>query len=441
MKQWFADGVFRTILRNAGYLFSGKLAGALFSLLAFACAARALTPTLFGVVMIVHSYADAAGGLAKFQTWQFIVREATPALHRGDRDRARDVIRFSFGLDITSGLTGMVGAIVLLPWLAQWFGIDRPTLPLAIAYCTLIPTMSAATATGVLRVLDRFDVIAAQQIVTPVLRAGGAVLCYVTHAGFTGFVVTWYLSDLLGDLVLWWYAARELRRRDMLDALKPQVIAAGRRLPGAWRFVWTTNASHSIYAAWGPLTNLIVAGILGPAAAGLYKIATTLADSAAKPADLLRRGYYPEIMRLDPRERRPWLLGLRMGLLAGAIGLVILGVVLVGGKPLIALVFGRKYTGAYELLKLMAVSLVVTIAFFPLESLLYMAHRQSTALVAQLVAVVAYLILLTVLCHAFGLTGAGLAYVGGSVAVALCMLVPTLAAYRRRGALAWSGPA
>ena len=438
MRQWFADGVFRTVLRNAGYLVSGKLAGALFSLLAFACAARALSPAVFGVLMIVHSYAHTAGGLAKFQTWQFIVREATPALQRGDGARARDVIRFSFGLDLASGVAGMLGAIAVLPWLAPWFGIGRATLPLAVAYCTLVPTMSAATATGVLRVLDRFDLIAAQQIVTPVLRAGGAVLCYVIDVGFVGFVATWYLSDLLGDLVLWWYAVQGLRRRDMLDALRPELVGAGRRLPGAWAFVWTTNAAHSVYAAWGPLSNLIVAGILGPVAAGLYKIASTLTDSAAKPADLLRRGYYPEIMRLDPRERRPWLLGLRTGAVAGAVGLLILALVLVGGKPLIALVFGRRYLDAFDLLKLMAASLVVTIAFFPLESLLYMAHRQTAALVAQLVAVLAYLALLTGLSHAYGLPGAGLAYLGGSVGLALCMLVPTLAAYRRRGTLTWS---
>jgi O-antigen/teichoic acid export membrane protein len=441
MKRWFADGVFRTVLRNAGYLISGKAAGALFSLLAFACAGRALTPGVFGILMIVHSYAHTAGGLAKFQTWQFIVREATPALHHGDVARARDVIRFSFGLDIASGVIGMAGAIALLPWLSSRFGIDRATLPLALIYCTLVPTMSAATATGVLRVLDRFDLIAGQQIVTPVLRAGGAVLSYVADFGFVGFVVTWYLSDLLGDLVLWYYAVRELKRREMLNALKPGLFATAKRLPGAWAFVWTTNAAHSVYSAWGPLSNLVVAGILGPVAAGLYKIASTLLDSAAKPADLLRRGYYPEIMRLDPRERRPWLLGLRAGLLAGLVGLLIVGLVLVGGKPLIGFVFGRRYLEAYDLLKLMAVSLVVAMAFFPLESLLYMAHRQTAALVAQLVAVMAYLVLLVVLTHGYGLDGAGLAYLAGSIAIAVCMLVPTLSAYRRRAALPWAAPA
>ena len=440
MRQWFADGVFRTVLRNAGYLVSGKLAGALFSLLAFACAGRALTPAVFGVLMIVHSYAHTAGGLAKFQTWQFIVREAAPALHHGDAPRARDVIRFAFGLDIASGLIGMVGAMAVLPWLAARFGIDRATLPLAIVYCTLVPTMSAATATGALRVLDRFDLIAAQQIVTPVLRAGGAVLSYFAGLGFAGFVVTWYLSDLLGDLVLWWYAVRELKRREMLDALRPGLFGTARRLPGAWAFVWTTNAAHSVYAAWGPLSNLVVAGILGPVAAGLYKIASTLLDAAAKPADLLRRGYYPEIMRLDPRDRRPWLLGLRAGLLAGLAGLAIVVLVLLGGKPLIAFVFGRQYVAAYDLLKLMAVSLVVAMITFPLESLLYMAQRQTAALVAQLLAVVGYLVLLTLLTRTFGLNGAGLAYLAGSIAVAVCTFVPTLIAYKRRADLPWASP-
>ena len=441
MRRWFTDGVFRTVLRNAGYLVSGKLAGALFSLLAFACAGRALSPAVFGVLMIVHSYAHTAGGLAKFQTWQFIVREATPALHHGHVGRARDVIRFSFGLDIASGVVGMIGAIALLPWLATSFGIGRGTLPLAIAYCTLVPTMSAATATGALRVLDRFDLIAAQQIVTPVLRAAGAVLCYVGDLGFVGFAVTWYLSDLLGDLVLWWYAVRELRQREMLDALRPGLFGTARRLPGAWAFVWTTNAAHSVYAAWGPLSNLVVAGILGPVAAGLYKIASTLLDSAAKPADLLRRGYYPEIMRLDPREPHPWLLGLRAGALAGLAGPLIAALVIFGGKPLIGLVFGRQYIEAYDLLRLMAVSLVVAMAFFPLESLLYMAQRQTAALVAQLVAVVGYLALLAGLTRAYGLEGAGVAYLAGSVAVALCMLVPTVSAYRHRAKLPWAIPA
>ena len=429
--------MFRTVLRNAGYLGSTKLVGALLGLIALACAGRGLTPVLFGVLMIIHTYAAGAGGLVKFQTWQYIVRHATPALLHGDQGRARDVIRFAFGLDLASGLFGMVAAMAVLPFLADRFGIGGDYLWLAIGYCTLVPTMTEATATGSLRVLDRFDLIARQQVVTPALRSAGAAIAYAGDFGLPGFVVAWYVADLAGDLVLWALAVRELKRRDMLDALRPGLFGVARRLPEPWSFAWTTNAAHTVYAAWGPIGNLVVATILGPVAAGLYKIASTLLDSATKPADLLRRGYYPEIMRLDPRERRPWVLGIRTGVIAGAVGLLVVLVVLIGGKPVIDLVFGRKYLGAFDLLRLMAFSLVVQLATFPLESLLYMAGRQRAALVAQLVAVGGYFVLLDVLTRHFGLTGAGVAYLLGTAMVAVCMLLPTIAAYRRRGSLVW----
>ena len=132
---------------------------------------------------------------------------------------------------------------------------------------------------------------------------------------------------------------------------------------------------------------------------------------------------------------------MRAGALAGLTGLAIVGLVLIGGKPLIGLVFGQRYLEAYDLLKLMAVSLVVAMAFFPLESLLYMAQRQTAAFLAQLVAVIIYLALLAGLTHAYGLEGAGVAYLAGSIAVALCMLVPTISAYRHRASLPWAVPA
>jgi O-antigen/teichoic acid export membrane protein len=172
--------------------------------------------------------------------------------------------------------------------------------------------------------------------------------------------------------------------------------------------------------------------MLGPAAAGLYKIAITLLDSAGKPADLLTKGFYPEIMRLDPSSKHPWRLAVRTGALAGGIGLAVVILILLGGKPFVGL-FGHKYLAAYGLLTLMMFSLMVEMASFPLQSLLYMVGRQRMALVAQGAATIVYLGLLTGLTRAFGLNGAGGAYVLGNAALALFMLAPVLMSYRGRG--------
>jgi len=227
-------------------------------------------------------------------------------------------------------------------------------------------------------------------------------------------------------------SVRELRRRKVAGALKPGLFGTARKLPRSWSFVWTTNAAHSIWAAWGPVSNLIVGALLSPAAAGLFKIAATFFDSASKPAELMSRSFYPEIMRLDPSSRHPWQLAVRSALISGAIAIIVLLLVMVGGEPVIALTFGKRYVEAYDLLQLMTLSLVVAMAAFPLESLLYMAGRERSALVAEGTAALGYTVLLFVAIHAYGLWGAGLAYVAGVCLKTLFMLVPTALAYRRR---------
>ena len=432
MKRWFSDSTFRSILRNSSLLLSGKLGGALLGLAALSFAGRALSLELFGTLGIIHAYAAGVSALVKFQTWQLIVRYGTPALAKKDLDHFRDVTGFSFGLDLASSAVGVVAGMALLPFIGDWVGIHPSDLNLGFLYCTLIPVMTAATPTGILRTLDKFGHIATQQMVTPLLRLAGAALSYFCGLGFAGFVITWYVAALAGGLILWFYAVRELRRQNIDRALRPGLLAPARRIEGAWNFVWTTNINHSIWSAWNPASNVIVGGMLGPAAAGLFKIAITFFDAASKPANLLEKSFYPEIMRLDPSSKHPWKLAIRSGVMAGGISLIVLLLVLVGGEPLIRLSFGERYVEAYGLLRIMTVSLFISMATFPLGSLLYMVGRHRAALVAEGFSVLGYVIMLVVLIHHFGLIGAGFAYVAGMFMKALFALIPTVASYNKR---------
>lgn len=432
---------FRAVLQNAAYLGSGKVVAALLGLAALALAGRGLPAALFGSLVVVEAYAKSVSGLAKFQTWQFIVRYGTPALTQGDLVRFRQVTGFSFGLDLASSGVALVGGMALLPLLAHAVGIHAEDLLFALFYCTLIPFMTAATPTGVLRVLDRFDLLAVQQAATPVIQAAGALLAFVGGLGFGGFLIAWYLARVLGDLLLWWFAIRELRRRRIHGALRPGLMRTARQIPHAWDFVWTTNFSHSIWSMRDSGSSVIVGIVLGPAAAGVFKIAATFFDSAGTPAGLMNKSLYPEIMRLDPKTKQPWKLAVRASLTAAAIGVGVALLVIFAGRPIIGAVFGARYLEAYVLLKIMTAALVIAMLGFPLESLLYMASRQRAALVAQVLASIVYVGMLIGMALTFGLIGAAIAYVAGQILESLFYLVPTLGAYRRRHTLSYEDPA
>ncbi len=441
MKQWFSDGAFRTIIRNSAYLGSGSVASAILGLIALSCAGKGMTPQMFGVLVVIQSYTKAVSDFIKFQTWQFVVQFGTPALESNNIQRFRNVVSFSFGLDIASGAVAILGGMALLPFLSHSLGLDPTSFKLALLYCTLIPSMTSSTPTGVLRAFDRFDLIAIQQAVKPFLIAIGSVIAYFGNFGFAGFVLTWYISNLFGGTLFWWFAKRELRSRGIHNALRPSLFKAARGIEGSWNFVWSTNISHSIWAARNSCSTVLVGLILGPAPAGLFKIAMTFFDAAGAPAKLLEKSFYPEIMRLDPRDKRPWLLGLRSALLSGAVGVVVAVAVISVGKPLISLVFGHKYLEAYDLIQIMLGAIIVSMVGFPQEALLLMAGKQRAYLTAQIIASASYIALLISLSHAYGVQGSAFGYFGGQCLDVFLTFIPTIWVYRHRYLLGFTAPA
>ncbi len=132
MRHWFNDQHFRSLLKNASYLAISKGVAAVASIGTLAFTGRALGLEGFGLLILIASYAQAANGLVKFQSWQLVVRYGGAALARDNTDDFKRAASFSLGLDLLSGLVGMCLAMVLLPLIGGWFGLEDRYLGLAL---------------------------------------------------------------------------------------------------------------------------------------------------------------------------------------------------------------------------------------------------------------------------------------------------------------------
>jgi len=432
MKHWFKDQHFRSLLKNSSYLAVSQIVAAIASLATVSLSAHALGLLLFGALILITSYAKAVSGIAKFQSWQLIVRYGGRALH-GELDDFKTSTGFAFALDALSGVGGMLVAVAILPFIATWVGIQPDQLWLAIFYCTLLPTMGAATPSGVLRALDRFDLISWQSTANPIGRMILVTIAHVLHAPFGAYVAAWYVTDLGGDLYLWFLAWRELRRRGLLEGIRPTLRPES--LPGAWRFAIHVNLTASVQAGWGPIARLLVGGLLGPAGAALFRVASSLSDIASKPADLLAKAFYPEVVRMDLTTKKPWKLMVRGTALAGGIALVAILVLLVGGKPIVSILFGKDFLGAYDALVILMIVPFLRVFSFPLPPMLYALDRPDGPLKARLAGTIIFFVTIAPLAWSLGVDGAAIAFVVGNIATVAGMMWQLRGEHRRvRGA-------
>ena len=429
MKHWFKDAHFRSLLKNSGYLAASRGIAAVCGLATLAFAGRGLGVLMFGTLILITSYTRAASGISKFQSWQLVVRYGGQGLAAGDPEQFKTSTGFAFALDVLSGIAGMIVAVALLPLIAGWVGIGDQYLWLAMLYCTLLPTMGAATPNGVLRTLDRFDLISWAGTTTPIARAILAAAAFASDAPLPVYVAIWWITDLGGDLYTWWLSWRELKRHDLLQGIRPTLNPT--TLAGAWRFAIHINLTVSISTVWGPIARLVVGGLLGPAGAALFRVASSLADSAQKPADLLGKAFYPEIVRMDLSSKKPWKLMLRGTALASGVALIAIAVLLVGGKPILSLLFGKDFIGAYAPLVVLMLVPLMGIFSFPMSPMLYALGRSSGPLTSKLVGTLVFFVTIAPLAWQFGVMGAAFAFVIGNATQVLLLMLQLLSEHRR----------
>jgi O-antigen/teichoic acid export membrane protein len=415
MRHWFRDQHFRSLLKNSSYLGVSQAVAAVTSLAALAFAGRALGLEVLGLLILIHSYVDAASNFSKFQSWQLVVRYGGHVLVSDDPSDFKAATGFSIGLDIISSIAGMLGAMLLLPVLGPRIGLPSQYITVALVYCTLIPTYASMTPSGVLRVLDRFDLISWQGTIQPISRAILAAIAWAGNAPFIAWLAIWYVTSMGSDLYFWFVAWRQMKRRDLASGVRPTLRPKG--LPGAWRFAIHVNLTSSLSGAWAPLSRLIVGGLLGPAATALYAVASNIANGAQKPTNLLARAFYPEVARMNLATKQPWKLMLRGSAVAGAVGILAIMIVILGGKPLIGLVFGNRFVPAYAPLMVLMLMTLMGVISFPFAPMLLALDRAEAPLAAGVIGTLLYLVVVAPITWRFGLVGAAAAFVIGYAAM------------------------
>ncbi len=422
--RWFEDGLLRRIIKNAGLLLSMKSVAGVLGLIYLAVAANALGPQDFGNLILIHTYTVVVSGVAKFQSWQAVIRYGAECEDKNRNEDFQRLIKFTTLLDVVSALVAAVAAALAIPYLAPWLGWDADTANMAALYCVLIFFTITATPTGILRYFDRFDLLSLQIGVSPVLRLAGAIIALVMGAGLWAFVLAWFVAGVVASIVLIFMGWRELARRPhLMPRLRGPSGSLTKPHVGIWWFIWTTNLHTSIGLVKAQFSTFLVGLVLTPAAAGIYKIAVEFSSVVATPTTMLAQAIYPDLAKLAVQGtgREVGRLALRSGLVAGAAALAFLVIAVFFGEYILEVTVGAEYLGAYVVFIFLVLSAVITMFGFSLDPVMYAVGRPGVPLRINLLVTVLYVPLLVVLLLQVGVVGAGYALLAATVLTFIVM--------------------
>jgi len=414
--------------RNAGLLTLGSGAQGLLQLGAIALAAQALGATGLGMLVLVNTARRFVGGLIRLRSKHVVLRYGARALAEGAGPGAfKRVLSFALWLDILSALAGLAAVLLAMGAAVRWLEMPPEVVGPARAFgvCVVFVALST-TAEALLRLFDRFDVVAGQNLVSPVVQLGGAALGLALGAGLPFFLAVWFLSVAASHGTLTLGAVYELHRRGRLRelSLHPRHLAPPE--PGTWRFVISTNLLDALGKLRENGTVLAVGALLDPAAAALLQVARKLGQMPGKPVSkIINPVMVPEFARqtADARHRKRRKTVKRASVISGGLGLGLFALLALLGQPLLTLGFGPEFAAAYPVMLIFGVAGVLRMATFAFGPVLVSAGRMKMVVVADILMTVGQIGLLVVLIPQVGLAGSALAQVGG-VLLSATVLIP-----------------
>ena len=260
-------GRLRRIAHNVGWLVGGKAVGGLLSLVYLALVARALGIEGFGTFALIFTYGQAVINIVQFQSWQLVIRMGAIHLAANRVDRLARLIRFSALIDLVSAFASAAIGYAAAGMAGHILGWSDDETHLAGLFGLSLIVVLRATPTGILRLLDRFDLLTTAELITPAVRFVGAAIVAFWMPGIGAFLAVWVLSDLLTSIILWQLAARALAERKIVPSGGWPRGVMGEN-PGLWRFAWTSNAGASINLVWQQLGTLAIGATAGAGSAG-----------------------------------------------------------------------------------------------------------------------------------------------------------------------------
>ncbi|MWV27882.1 lipopolysaccharide biosynthesis protein [Aurantiacibacter rhizosphaerae] len=407
------DGL-SNILRNLAWILGGKGFGAICSFFYLAILARSLGMKDFGHFSLIFGTAQALVAVAGFQTWQTLVRYG--ARHVVDRHDSRfgRLIWFCASADILGAITGCLVAAILYFGFSSALELNPAYVVPGFLFACALMWSRLTTPSGIVRVLDRFDVGMYIEAIIPTGRLIASGIILATGASVVKFLFAWAFFDLLSGLLYWIVAARLAP-----DAFHWRNFGQFRQMldenTGVRGFFGVTYMATTLDAVvrQGPL--LAVGFFLGTSAAGLYRLADQLAVGAKQFTVLVARAVLPEfaMSRMSDAAHDFTKLVRRISAIAALAGVSVLLLAIFAGEPLLVLIGGSDYARGAVVLVPLAVGAGFELASVAYEPMLYSTGHARYALLARLLSVAALAIAVPAFVFA-GPTG-----VGWAVAVAM----------------------
>ncbi len=436
MPQGEQRSIIRRIIGNLMHLAGGNGLAALIGTMTLAVTAHALGPVALGIFAIIESYGKLWDQVIRLETWQATIRYGARLLELGSHDEFRRLIKLCVAADCGGAILAGLVAFLAVPLVARWLYWSEDVALMAQIYSLSLMFGISSAPVGVLRLFDKFALIAWLEPALGLARLLGAISIAMMNGGLFAFLLLNMTLMIAQRLILAGVAYQTLLREGHSSFIFAPLARSLRHFDGFWSFVVASNGAVLLRKVTQECDILVVGHVAGAHAAGLYQIVRKLTMTATKLGGMFQQVVFPDLARLWARGKvSEFLQALRnLELMTLAFGLTIVGATATAGSTVIFLVAGEGFEDAVTPLLLQSVALLMFLSGSALRPAIMSMGYQVQQFWIVAISALTFFVTLFWATPQFGVVGAPLAHIAFNIIWLPASLLLFVAALRRERA-------
>lgn len=418
VKTWFKEGIFKNLIKNTGTLFGSNVISSIFALITYSLSVKALGTELFGILVIIQTYVLIVNTIVKFNSWQALIKFGAETFEKKQNVDFKSMVKQASLLDAGSAVLGTIIAVLFAHIAGKWLHWDTIMVPMALLYSIVILFNLSGAPTGILRLYNKFKLLAIQKTVSSGIRLVAVLIAFLVTKNLWIYIILWIITDIIGNislLIMGYY----ILHKNGVRAWWRSPISNFRKF---FNFTFWTNITSTLDLPVKQLDIFIVSAVVGLQGVAIYKILKEISKIIGQIGDPIFQASYPEFASMVARKENihATKFAAKIGIIIFFICFPVALIVSFSSQWWLNIFFSEVFAAAWIILSIYLLLQVISTSFITIHSLfIAMGYVQKNFIILTIANTI-YLALAWILGKNIGLMGVVLAYgVQFSIAISL----------------------
>ena len=405
------DMFWKNLFKNSFWAFAGETSASLIGLIITVVLIKIIGSDSYGILILAQSYMLIMDTVINVQSWKSVIQYGQDCIVKKKNELLDSYVKLGTILDVSTAILCMIIALLLARPIGGLFG-----WPDELIYCSQIFSITiishfSGTPTAVLRLYNKFHLVAMQKMLGASIRLAAILIPYLLSGSMDLRMATivYCATEIINNLLLILFAIVVYRRHSSLK----RVFCAELPKKGSGFISFTIWGTIS-EAVDIPVNNLDVflVSTLGMASVSIYKVFKQCVGVLYKVSSPIQQSIMPQFSELAAKKnsRRGFEIVIKIHRAMMAIAMPV--TLVVGGlSPFwLRIIYGDMYANEWYILFVYLIVQTYALSYSTIHPYFLSLNQPKKSAIYVFVANMAYFVLALALVGRIGLMGMVLAF-------------------------------